>query len=169
MKIRRGFVSNSSSASYIVTIEAPYKTENDLLKDIYNTCNSAMEELEDEYFNRMERYREEELHISNIETRHQMLLSLFGSQRELRSRLLTSDDGSIPRLLEEDTCIEPTRLFLGHEGITLVQDSITGKFILTAFTSMHNSFLNINRLLTTIYFEFLTNMGGATFKMESDN
>ena len=166
MKIRQGFVSNSSSASYIVTITAPYATQDDLLRDIYATCSSAMEELEGEYFRRQEEYRQEDLRRSNIETRVQQFVGLFGD-RELRPRIFTAEDDSLPPLLDADSCAEPTRLFLGFDGISLGVDD-KGRHTLTSFTSMHNSFMSVHRLLSTIYFEFLTNFGGATFKFEED-
>ena len=166
MKIRRGFVSNSSSASYIVTIQGPYEKEDELLRDIYGTCDTAMEELEEAYFERQAEYDREMLQVTNIQANS---IFRYIDRTERRRRLFTTGTEEIPSLLEGNAVVERTKLFLGYEGIVLTQDSVTSKFILTAFTSMHNSFLSVNRLLSTIYFEFLTHMDGATFKMKSDD
>lgn len=168
MKIRLGFVSNSSSASYVVTINKSFLSLEAFLVDIYDTCWCAIQEQEAEYFYQQENH--ERLHPTDpYETNIEK--SIFGNmpERVPRVRRHTEDDGGHGRYIDFfDEKVEATRYTLQQEGID-VREISQGKYSLTYFTSMHNSFNDMNELLKCIYLEYYINQGGAIFEFESDN
>lgn len=170
MKIRQGFVSNSSSASYIVTPNKDFLSLEALLADIYDNCWCAIQEEEADFFQRQEDF--DRLHPSDpYETT--IVKSMFDDldlpHREPRVRRHTGNEGDHRAYIDSfEEKVEATRYTLQQEGID-VREISTGKYSLTYFTSMHNSFNDMNNLLKCIYLEYLLNQGGATIEFESDN
>ena len=164
MKIRQGFVSNSSSASYIVTLNKPFSHINALFIDIYETCWLAMIENEFAYFDRNELINRRE----DEENKTTIVVSVFNGlveERPERERVLTGDED---HYVDSDVDrIEIVSRTLDYEDIEVTQ--VDSKWTLTYFTSMHNSFYDMNRLLTCIYLEYLMENGGADLKFQSDN
>lgn len=168
MKIRLGFVSNSSSASYVVTINKNFLSLEALLADIYDSCWCAIQEGEADHFEREAVYEELHPRDPNPTT---ILKSIFDDmpERTPRVRRHTGNEGNHREYIEDfNQKVDATRYTLNEEGIT-VQEVGPGKYSLSYFTSMHNSFNDMNPLLKNIYFEYLTQSGGADFKFESDN
>ena len=165
MKIRQGFVSNSSSASYIVTLNKPFTNEHEFLLEIYESCWCAISENEEEWF----------VAKANADRRHQEFID---------QAITTIENGpfDIFRLEErvervrvsqnyEENVISKLHIMrytFEQEGITIKKND-NGKYTLSYFTSMHNSFNDMNSLLKNIYLEFLVYKGGAILEVEDDN
>jgi hypothetical protein len=166
MKIRQGFVSNSSSASYIVTINKTFLSLEAFLGDIYDSCWCAIQECENDYFDTMEAY--ERAHPTDPEPTTIIKSPLFDylPQRTPRVRRHTNIEGHLRDYFENfNEKVDATRYTLSEEGIT-VQEVGPGKYSLSYFTSMHNSFNNMSSLLKCIYFEYLTQNGGADLNLK---
>ena len=166
MKIRNGFVSNSSSASYIVTLNKPFESMDALLLDVYDSCWPAIAESEDDYFARQELWERREGEV----TRTTILTSPFDSfvqERPPRERVTTVDQRS--RYIDnEANRIEAMRRVMDYEGIE-IRPLLTQKWQLVYYTSMHNSFHDMSHLLKDIFLEYLIHGGGCDLKFESDN
>ena len=133
--------------------------------DIYDTCWVAVHENEDAYFARMEEFRR----IEKIKTT--IIKSVFDNipERPPRVRMVMQDRSGFGGSLNENRRrLEAMLYIMNHEGIAIATDNV-GKYTLTYFTSMHNSFNDMSNLLQNIYFEYLTNQGGADFTWESYN
>lgn len=170
MKIRMGFVSNSSSASYIVTLNKTFDTEESLLEDIYESCWCALQEEETRYFNEQELWDIRHPKDPNKTTIIKNELTEFWNNvpaREPYVRRHTTEDGTRVYIEDRTQKIEATRYTLNQLGISI--DCIDGKYQLSYFTAMHNSFDDMNDLLKNIYFQYLAYCNGATFKIEDDD
>lgn len=169
MKIRLGFVSNSSSTSYIVTINKNFLSLEALLADIYDSCWCAIQEAEADYFERREAYEERHPQDPNSTTIMKSVFDFIPAHHAPRVRRHTSNEGNHREYIDNfEQKVESTLYTLNVEGIT-VQEISLGKYTLTNFTSMHNSFNDMNPLLKNIYLEYLTQNGGANFNFESNN
>ena len=171
MKIRLGFVSNSSSASYIVTLHKKFDSINDLLVDIYDTCWTAIQDQENDYFDQQAlmklRYPRDK-RTTIIESPITKTLEQIYAERPERLRIVTAPVTGRNFIDSYDVKVDVMRRFLEYEGIEI---SETGNHIyqLKYYTVMHNSFNDMNSLLKNIYFEYLTEQGGANLNFESDN
>jgi len=167
MKIRLGFVSNSSSASYVVTLAKTFKSRDELLIDIYDTCWCAIQEHEAAYFERQEELDRRFPKDPNPTT---VIKSVFDSfpEREPRVRRHTGEEGNHRNYIDSDReKVEATEYMLSQEGIR-ISEVEPGKFSLEYFTTMHNSFNDMNDLLKSIYFEYLLEQGGAKITWENE-
>lgn len=166
MKIRYGFVSNSSSASYIVTPTKKFDSEDAFLHDLYQTCEYAFKESEEIWVEREERWKEETKNRSTIETDSPFfnLIPSLLFPRDKYKPVFQEDTYNLS--LEEKVNI--MRQACLNEGFDIIPGS-EGKYSLSYFTSMHNSFMDMPKLLSAIYCEYLTYQGGADFKCEQDN
>ena len=158
MKIRQGFVSNSSSASYIVTIKEDIFYEDSLLNDIYEKCWPGMMRIEANKIEREERWERENPVIPNTITTIPFVRT---TPKERRQVSIGSD-----YIDDREQRIQATKNFLRDEGIDF--EKINGKWVLKYWTVMHNSFDDMSDTLKMIYFEYL-NQGGVDFTFESDN
>jgi hypothetical protein len=168
MKIRLGFVSNSSSASYVVTLAKTFKSRDELLVDIYDTCWCAIQEQETAYFERQEELDRRFPKDPNPTT---IINSIFDSLPESEPRVrrhtrIESENGNFIDSNAEK--VSATEYMLSQEGI-LINEVEPGKYTLEYFTSMHNSFNDMNDLLKCIYFEYLLEQGGAKITWENDD
>ena len=170
MKIRQGFVSNSSSASYIVTLHKTFDNRESLMIDLYDTCWCAFNESEEEYFNAKEylayRYPEPVRTTITPSPMSESLAYLHVSHPD-RVRHMTADDDSKYLETNEDK-IAAVEYTLEQERID-IKEVGNGRYSLTNDVSMHNSFNDMNDLLKNIYLEYLVYQGGATFIHQSDN
>ena len=166
MKIRYGFVSNSSSASYIVTPTKTFDSEEAFLQDLYQTCEYAFRESEQIWVEREERWEEETRNRSTVETDGPFtnLLSTISFPRDKHKPVFQEETYDLP----SEEKINIMRQACLNEGFDIIHKS-EGKYSLSSFTSMHNSFMDMPKLLGAIYCEYLTYHGGADFSCEQDN
>lgn len=160
MKIRLGFVSNSSSSSYIVHIHNRYYDSSDFLADIYRLCSSAIEEYENEYFDNLG---------EEIDYDDSIIFSEMNQNRKQpRVRRFTNDNGCAKYIKSKSEQVAALQYLFLEEYIN-IEEVGNGRFSLSSFSSMHNSFNDMNDLLKNIYLEFVVDSGGATLIRESDN
>jgi predicted DNA-binding ArsR family transcriptional regulator len=167
MKIRMGFVSNSSSASYIVKLNKTFSTEESLLEDIYDTCWCAIQDEEIRIINEQELWDIRHPKDPNETTIITDKLWTGLSNKEPYVRQFTTNNDSRIYLEDKNHKIEATRHILNELGIK-PELHADGCYRLVQFTVMHNSFADMNNLLKNIYFEYLGD-NAAEFKFESDD
>lgn len=166
MKIRQGFVSNSSSASYVVTLQKDFTNLNHLFTDIYDTCWCAIHDCENRYFQEKEYWElKNPPRARTTIAKHDIFRDMPITPPRVR---VASMSNRLDEMESEELKFECITDVFDYEGIEVGRDS-KGKFTLTHSTSMHNSFDDMSHLLKAIYFEYLICHGGADIKWESDN
>ena len=155
MKIRTGFVSNSSSSSYIVKIHVPYNEFVDFLgarhkwdyfclENIKNKIDFQIKELEESHKKSLEEYKD----------RSEWLFKCYDDRLKY-----LNDFKKETSELTEDNFDKIVELVLKYNDITedtIETDSGENIVILSYFTSMHNDFNDgMNDLLKEIVLGFL--------------
>ena len=143
MKIRIGFVSNSSSSSYIVEIKGI--NEQDFLNKLYH-------EYSWKYFMKS-KIEEDLLKCIEEDKSAKTNLKLDKIFQDLHARWLRQSENDFNQLKEINTNEELVRFVLEHNRITIKSDE--DEIELFASTSMHNDFHDMPQLLREIILFFM--------------
>jgi len=161
MKIRTGFVSNSSSSSYIVTIK---NTSMDEFRRFMMEGVYSIDDLDMPYLR--EKIEEELRGIRECERAHSCLyLSNFRKDRLIKildkiNQLCVSEDKSE---------YSPVDIALEYSEINIKEED--GNIVLEDYTSMHNNFVEgMNKLMQEIVLSYSFDTDKVIeCKRESDN
>jgi len=174
MKIRSGFVSNSSSASYVIKINMELE---DFINEIYNEFDYTFFDIKKIYDQEESLYKEYDKSLSEEKNQRNKSIFLYNKDRlkELKTKLET-----IQKFKSLHDYDNEEGKFVGNRVniITWILENIYFIKISTQFnnvnlncsTSMHNSYSDVPNIIKDIitYFNFARPEIKITYKKEED-